>query len=125
MWRRAGAWVVAGVLVAFAPFPLAVGTRMLSGRGATPLTAAVVTVSVTVTIFCLVAGVVAVWVAFRLPPADPVSRGARHTAPQVSLGDRVVAVAKRSPTRPFHGPGVRGRRATRGRVPVRNTAQRR
>lgn len=104
MLRRAGVWAAAVVLVALAPFPVAAGKRMLDGQGATPSTAAAVTVAVAATIFCLVSSATAVFLAFRPeavpapPPSRPSSRSARHTARRASLGSRLADATRRPGT---------------------------
>jgi hypothetical protein len=85
-WHRAGRWVTAALLLAVAPVPVVVGRLLLTDRGATPATAAAVTVGVATTILCLLGSAT---VAVRLArPTDGSHaqyprQAARHTA-----GDR-------------------------------------
>jgi hypothetical protein len=94
VWRRAGRWVAAALLLAAAPMPVTAGRLLLADRGATPVTATAVTVGVAATIVCLVAGAVIARLAYRAPrhqrpgrqPARRTSHVATHSAGQDTTG---------------------------------------
>lgn len=85
-WHRAGRWVTAALLLAVAPVPVVVGRLLLADRGATPATAAAVTVGVATTILCLLGSAT---VAARLArPADGSEVEYRRQAARHTVGDR-------------------------------------
>ena len=70
-WRNTGRWVVVALLRALAPVPVVVGQLMLSDRGATTITAAIVAIGVAATIMCLLGSVVAARLTLRSPQQGP------------------------------------------------------
>jgi hypothetical protein len=75
--------VAAILLLALAPVPVVVGRLVLSDRGATPITAAIVAIGVAATIMCLLGSVTAARLtlrpAQRRKPAQQ-RKPARHTS---------------------------------------------